>query len=270
MAFDAAGRSQQASCEDYFDADDTNQHNPAYASASPDPVRTDAAPPPRRTSPLRSPHFQSRRTTATTATNGERGSMANNDVVSPDLVAAITEKVKKERTCLCLCRLPLPSYSLVRAADQVVAVLEHLKLTGSIDDQLPRAPSETTDATPSPPPSQRGVYTPPSPKPPPNLTFPTFPTMPPARSPPASPVYEKPSAPGVRFSDRGVEREREREQTRQVRPGAARTYSTLELSTIDQRWGRLFDKEGNPTQRLGQVLRGLANHIVSVYSYCIG
>lgn len=164
---------------------------------------------------------------------------------------------------------PLPSYSLVRAADQVVAVLEHLKLTGSIDDQLPRAPSETTDATPSPPPSQRGVYTPPSPKPPPNLTFPTFPTMPPARSPPASPVYEKPSAPGVRFSDRGVEREREREQTRQVRPGAARTYSTLELSTIDQRWGRLFDKEGNPTQRLGQVLRGLANHIVSVYSCCI-
>jgi hypothetical protein len=38
----------------------------------------------------------------------------------------------------------------------------------------------------------------------------------------------------------------------------------MELSTIDQKWGRLFNNEGNPTQRLGQFLRGLANHIVRV------
>ena len=73
--------------------------------------------------------------------------------------------------------------------------------------------------------------------------------MDPMRSPPSSPL-EKPS--GVRFSDRSMP----------TRQSAARSYSTTELSTIDQKWGRLFDSEGNPTQRLGQFLRGLANHIV--------
>lgn len=29
------------------------------------------------------------------------------------------------------------------------------------------------------------------------------------------------------------------------------------------RWGTLFDSQGIPTQRLGEFLRGLANHIVS-------
>jgi hypothetical protein len=42
----------------------------------------------------------------------------------------------------------------------------------------------------------------------------------------------------------------------------------MELSTVDQKWGRLFDNEGNPTQRLGQFLRGLANHIVSSVCMC--
>jgi len=70
-----------------------------------------------------------------------------------------------------------------------------------------------------------------------------------ARSPPGSPL-ERPS--GVRFSDRSLP----------TRPSAGRSYSTVELSTIDQKWGRLFDSDGNPTKRLGQFLRGLANHIV--------
>jgi hypothetical protein len=76
----------------------------------------------------------------------------------------------------------------------------------------------------------------------------------PMRSPPGSPL-DRPS--GVRFSDRSLP----------TRPPVGRTFSTLELSTIDQKWGRLFDSEGNPTPRLGQFLRGLANHIVSVVSY---
>lgn len=46
--------------------------------------------------------------------------------------------------------------------------------------------------------------------------------------------------------------------------GAPRTFSTVELSTIDQKWGRLFDSDEKPTQRLGQFLRGLANHIVRI------
>jgi hypothetical protein len=75
--------------------------------------------------------------------------------------------------------------------------------------------------------------------------------MEPSKSQPSSPL-EKPS--GVRFSDRGLP----------TRPSATRTFSNMELSPIDQKWGRLFNNEGNPTQRLGQFLRGLANHIVRV------
>lgn len=137
-------------------------------------------------------------------------------------------------------------------------VVEHLKQTGNIDDQprappLQRAPSNKSSSTSSPPPNNRRVYTPPSPTQPSRpVNVPQQPMEParsPARSPPSSPG-EKPS--GVRFSDRSLP----------TRPGASRTYSTVELSTVDQKWGRLFENEGKPTQRLGQFLRGLANHIV--------
>lgn len=37
---------------------------------------------------------------------------------------------------------------------------------------------------------------------------------------------------------------------------------------VDQRWGQLFDA-GSPTLRLEEVLRGVANYIVSIlHSYC--
>jgi hypothetical protein len=35
-------------------------------------------------------------------------------------------------------------------------------------------------------------------------------------------------------------------------------------STIDEKWGLLFDTRGHPTPRLGQLLRGIANYIVSM------
>ena len=41
------------------------------------------------------------------------------------------------------------------------------------------------------------------------------------------------------------------------------THPPIELSLVDQKWGRLFDKRG-PTKRLGQFLRGLANHMLSL------
>lgn len=41
-----------------------------------------------------------------------------------------------------------------------------------------------------------------------------------------------------------------------------RTFSTAELSTIDQKWGTLFGADREPRPRLGQILRGLANHLV--------
>ncbi len=48
------------------------------------------------------------------------------------------------------------------------------------------------------------------------------------------------------------------------RPSVTRELTNTEETPIDKTWGQLFDAEGNPTCRLGQFLRGLANHIVSV------
>lgn len=128
----------------------------------------------------------------------------------------------------------------------------------SRDSPTQRVPSNRSSDSLSPPPTARRVYTPPSPLHPPQHVFssaPQYEEPAPMRSPPASPM-ERPSEP--RFSERNT------------RPSAARTYSTLELSTIDQKWGRLFDSDGLPTKRLGDVLRGLANHIVSSYGPNLG
>ncbi|TVY73342.1 hypothetical protein LSUE1_G008512, partial [Lachnellula suecica] len=166
---------------------------------------------------------------------------AGHDGVSPELIAAITEqvteKVKKERK------------------SSPGGVVEHLKQTGSIDEQanfisqpMRRESSTKSSSTSSPPPT--GRWTPPSPTQQSRPVNPPPPPMEYTRSPPRSPL-EKPS--GVRFSDREP----------RARPSASgRTYSTTELSTIDQKWGRLFDSAGIPTQRLGDILRGLANHMI--------
>ncbi|KAF4948357.1 hypothetical protein FGADI_9669 [Fusarium gaditjirri] len=38
------------------------------------------------------------------------------------------------------------------------------------------------------------------------------------------------------------------------------------ISAVDLKWGILFDDKGEPTKRLGQVLRGIANYLISEYS----
>lgn len=179
-----------------------------------------------------------------------------------ELIAEITERVKRER----MSKYHSLAQSLVKQTTNTQLVVEHLNRTGSVDDAtkapttppLQRQPSNKSSSTSSPPPTARKVYTPPSPTlaqsqtpKPANIIPPMDSAREPVRSPPTSPL-EKPS--GVRFSDRNP-------AVRPVAPG--RTFSTMELSTVDQKWGRLFDNEGNPTQRLGQFLRGLANHIVS-------
>jgi hypothetical protein len=194
----------------------------------------------------------------------------NNDGVSPDIIAAITEKVKREckstpsfvtrRVCSYGCSFePHRNTRRLTCIHPLPVVLETLKQTGNFNDQPRGSPMQrdhSSSTNQSPPPSdRRRVYTPPSPT---STTRPSFspPPTEPMRSPPASPISEKPS---VRFSDRSGAHNNSRSQT------IHRSYSTTELSTIDQKWGRLFDSEGQPTERLGQFLRGLANHIVSLH-----
>ncbi|RFU26035.1 hypothetical protein B7463_g10305, partial [Scytalidium lignicola] len=144
-----------------------------------------------------------------------RSSSSHNGVTA-ELIAEITEKVKRE-------------------------IFETLKKTGSVDEALKSPPLQRTlsnksSSTSSPPPTSHRVYTPPSPAQTPKQTSPTMES---ARLQPTSPS-EKP--PGVRFSNREL-----------PRPA---------MSAVDQKWGRLFDSDGNHTPRLGQFVRGLANHLV--------
>lgn len=83
-------------------------------------------------------------------------------------------------------------------------------------------------------------------------------------SPPLSPPQSLPSTPnmekpGVRFVNSRVSEAKNR------RPMAYRPFSNEELSAVDQKWGRLFDGNRNPTPRLGQFLRGLANLIIAEF-----
>ena len=207
----------------------------------------------------------------------ERPEPTGIDNVSPELIAVITEKVKREGKSKTSFVAPQPCQGTELTA---LSVAEHLARTGSVEEppRVPQAPpapapvpqvpplqrqmSNISSSTSSPPPTARGVYTPPSPTqaqsqtPKPTNIAPPMeqtrePSREPVRSPPSSPL-DKSS--GVRFSDR----------TPTARPSPGRTFSTMELSTIDQKWGRLFDNEGRATLRLGQFLRGLANHIVSL------
>ena len=129
-------------------------------------------------------------------------------------------------------------------------------------EPMARDPSnDKSCSTPSPPPSGERVYTPPSP----NVgarratISSDSPPLSPVRSPRDSPTVEKP---GVRFMDsRGPV---DKDGGRNGRPAAHRSsFPNTEFSTVDLKWGRMFDGDLNPTPRLGQFLRGMANHIVS-------
>ncbi|TVY20742.1 hypothetical protein LARI1_G001168 [Lachnellula arida] len=108
-------------------------------------------------------------------------------------------------------------------------IVEHLKQTGNIEEQAKARPMRRDSSTSSTSSHPTGRMTPPSP---------TQCTTRPAVSP----------GPARRFSEREPEREPRKK--------------TLELSTIDLKWGTLFSSEGIPTKRLGEFLRGLANHMV--------
>ncbi|KAG4031658.1 hypothetical protein MFRU_008g00230 [Monilinia fructicola] len=231
-----------------YDFNDSNRHMPAYSNPSTSnryaaesrdmPYASQSASQSASSVQPHSPQPYPSNNNMGAAYGSDRGTAVGHDTVSPEIIAAITERVKRE-------------------------LFDHLKQTGGFDDQprasyMQREQSERSDSTnQSPTPSDnRRVYTPPSPT---STTKPSFPPPPtePMRSPPASPSSDKPFA---RFNDR------DRGYNDRPAQKVHRTYSTVELSTIDQKWGRLFDSDSRPTERLGQFLRGLANHIVDDFA----
>lgn len=128
--------------------------------------------------------------------------------------------------------------------------------------------SQTTSDSASVP--ARDVYTPPSPRPnkpdiaaygsPPrqgsvigNAAIPSV--IPNSPRQPTSPW----EAPKGRSADRGPPSP---EHSETSRPGPERKPTDQDETPMDRTWGQLFDESGHSTARLGQFLRGLANHIV--------
>lgn len=91
-------------------------------------------------------------------------------------------------------------------------------------------------------------------------------------SPTESPQHSPKIRQSVRFSDRGPVVLNGRPATRTEAPRPEPPVVDEKgnaLSAVDQKWGRLFDDRGEPTARLGQVLRGIANYLVSFSRYSL-
>lgn len=145
------------------------------------------------------------------------------------------------------------------------SVLKQLKTSGldagtptpSTQQQFPPPPPQPVPQSPSThsgysPNMPNRVYTPPSP----NKHSEFFNTGSPQShsAVPHSPPYNarRPSSPISVESDPIATRPR----------GPERLSTGKEETTLEKVWGQLFDEGGNPTVRLGQLLRGLAIHIV--------
>lgn len=162
-------------------------------------------------------------------------------VVDPQLIAQIAAEVKK-------------------------SVLDEIKssgITGTTHPQhvpvssqqwIPPSPTSTNNSVPP-----RDVYTPPSPK---RTDFPSQP------SPDRDPLYRDPlldgnsDTPTPRF-ERSLPQERERPP---ARPNPPSRMATEDYTPIEKMWQRLFETDGRPLPRLGQLLRGLALHLVCLHN----
>ncbi|KAF1831578.1 hypothetical protein BDW02DRAFT_45836 [Decorospora gaudefroyi] len=163
-------------------------------------------------------------------------------VVDPDLIAQITAEVKKS----------------------VLSEIKSSGIAGPTQSQaapvspqhwVPSSPESTLDSYPP-----RDVYTPPSPK---RTDFPS------QQSPDRDPLYRDPLLDGNSDSPTSrFERSAPVEIPRNgafTRPTAAARMATEDYTPIEKMWQRLFEPDGTPLPRLGQLLRGLALHLIEDY-----
>ena len=167
--------------------------------------------------------------------------------VNPELIAHITETVIKQ-----LRTTSLDAGTPVQATHQTYP-------PPPPHQPVPQSPN--TRSAVSPPAPSRNVYTPPSPQK--HSGYPS--TSPELAS--AVPQASPPSPPEPSNSQFDPRRPPSRSSVTSdgntVRPrGPTRLSTSKEETTLEKIWGQLFDEEGQPTLRLGQLLRGLAVHLV--------
>lgn len=185
----------------------------------------------------------------------DRAGAETQNYVPPELIAQITQNVIKQ----------LQSSGL----DGTIPINPQNSFSPPppIQQPVPLPPS-TASGTSTNVPNQ--VFPPPSPQKHqdyPNHSSPeshtrlTMPDGPPSPTQSRAATFSPPrrtSSPQSQASDAGE---------KPVRPkGPSRLSTSKEETTLERIWGQLFDEEGHPTVRLGQLLRGLAVHIVCLTS----
>ncbi|MCJ1400267.1 hypothetical protein MMC11_003471 [Xylographa trunciseda] len=172
--------------------------------------------------------------------------------MNPELIAHITETVIKQ-----LRTTSLDAGTPVQAT--------HQTYPPPPPPQQPLPQSQPTQSGASPPMPTRNVYTPPSPhshpdypKPSsPESAFPVPQASPPSPPEPSNPQLDPRRPPSLTSVT---------SDPNSVRPkGPTRLSTSKEETTLEKIWGQLFDEEGQPTPRLGQLLRGLAVHLIEDY-----
>ena len=185
----------------------------------------------------------------------DQAQAGTSNAIPPDLIAQITQNVIKQLQTGGLdgsTGTPLPPpHSPIPPPPQT-----------AIHHPSPQSPSTTASGTSPNMPNR--VYTPPSPQK--HSDF-TSPHSQPEHIPdvPQSPMRE-PAAhfiPPPRRASSPLSQASESSERHTSRPkGPSRLSTGKEETTLERIWGQLFDEEGHPTTRLGQLLRGLAVHIV--------
>ncbi|EAT85127.2 hypothetical protein SNOG_07661 [Parastagonospora nodorum SN15] len=159
-------------------------------------------------------------------------------VVDPNLIAQITEQVKK-------------------------SVLEEIKMSvaasvtqaqPAAQPYVPPSPASTTASVPT-----RDVYTPPSPKRAEHSAHASPSPDPLVRDPLLDGNHDTPTPRNERSAPVDIPIERP------ARPAPAVRMMTEDYTPIEKMWQRLFDTDGQPLPRLGEFLRGLALHLVEDY-----
>lgn len=161
-------------------------------------------------------------------------------VVDPELIAKITEQVKKS----VLDEIKMSVAASAATQPQPVHVTSQ---------NVPPSPASTSSVPP------RDVYTPPSPK---YTEFSSQKSQSPdplVRDFPLDGNTDTPTPRPVKSDP--VESSKEKA----TRPAPAPRMATDDYTPIEKMWQRLFDHNNQPTQRLGQFLRGLALHLIEDY-----
>ncbi|KAI9718264.1 MAG: hypothetical protein M1812_004254 [Candelaria pacifica] len=158
-------------------------------------------------------------------------------------------------------------------------VLARLQAAGSENNVAPPSASHPpppsvrsdSESSTSPTMTSRNIHTPPSPHQTQRAEPPSFDSVPAFAAVPGPAPLSPKETPVALPNDKGMpspSSDASSVGSSSVRPKVSRLSTDKEQTPLEKFWGALFDEDARPTPRLGQFLRGLANHIICDYEPC--